>query len=131
MASAASETSPASVARTVPDSWAYQDIARLQPGENFEPVRHFGTRQIAPALHRHIDDGAALLHARVIDAEPGDDVGGRHHDRAARTRGDPNEDALADEIIAEPGDLRVGNHPAFLDLRINKRNHSKRGSVRT
>ena len=93
----------------------------LEPGEDFERIRHVRPRQLAPALHRHVDRGPVVrADARIVDAEAGDDERARHDERRALAGRYPHADALADEIIAETGDRRVGDDAAVLDLRIDQ-----------
>ena len=43
-----------------------------------------------------------------------------HDDALALAGRDPDADALADKIVAETGDGRIGDHAAVLDLRIDQ-----------
>ena len=44
----------------------------------------------------------------------------RHDEAGPLTGRDPHADALADEIIAEARDRRIGDHAAIFDLRIDQ-----------
>ncbi len=77
---------------------------------------------VLAALHRHLDRVAALLLAQadIVEAEPGGDELGRDHVARARAGADPDPHAVADEEVAEIGNLGVGDDAAVLDLRIDQ-----------
>ena len=65
------------------------------------------------------DDFVAVGELHIVDARPPVDIARRHDDRAAQAGVDVDARAFADEIVAEPFDLDVGDHPAAADLRID------------
>lgn len=84
-------------------------------------------RQFAATLHRYVYRAAVLLQPNVVDAEParhiarGDDEGRSH------AAGDPDPQAVADEIFAEALDGRIRNDAPLLDLRIDEVDDARLG----
>ena len=72
------------------------------------------------------DDFGAVLELDVAHAEPAIDVVRRNDQCVARSGRDVDPRALADEIVAEPFDLDVGDDAALVDLGIDERTRPRR-----
>ena len=77
-------------------------VADANAGQDFEAVGKSGARQVAAALHRHVDGAARPADPDVVDAEAGRHVVRRDDEGGPLAAGDPDPEPVPTKYSPSP-----------------------------